>query len=354
MSLLFQQMQDNDHADLTPSSQNSSFDFPQELFGFSETNEQSMPQNFLSSQQLGVRPTQAVITDLKIKGSLHGQYATNVDNFALANAEERNLMHAAWMQEILMKLDLSLKTESDGVSDSLKKDARAYASYTLLSWKLASYSGKIPDAVIQAMRNCGIKDVPENSQIAKVKELSTYIGTQITNDKNRLKKKIIDSLVPQSNLGNIANLAKAIIGTQNIPLTVEFYVRLAFLRQVAAAIQNKPDHPANNDGAKWWEEVDKALLDARNEDDGEKVSNNFIRVYSADIKKYGDPELSSLKTMAPLPLQKTVDLCAMTVEVPAKTKNIWKQWVNENGKRARAEEPTGAGQTDDATNGTNV
>ncbi|THV04304.1 hypothetical protein K435DRAFT_961932 [Dendrothele bispora CBS 962.96] len=346
MSLLFQQIQDtNDEAPSSPASQIDPFTLPHDSFGFSGTSDSSITAPFSFSQQLGVRSTQAIVVDLKNKSNLHGQYATNLDSFAVASGEERNLMHAAWMQEILMKLDSSHKSESEGISDSLKKDAWAYASYTLLSWKLASYSGKISDAVIQAMRNCGIKDVPENSQIAKIKELTTYIGTQITNDKNRLKKKVIDSLAPQSNLRNIANLAKAVIGAQSILLTAELYVRLVFLRQVAAAIQSKPDHPANNDGTKWWEEIDKGLLDVRNEGDAERVSNNFIRVYTTDIKTYGDPELSGLKPAASLPLQKLVDSCAMTVEVPAKTKNIWKEWVNENGKRARVEEPTSAGQT---------
>ncbi|THU96798.1 hypothetical protein K435DRAFT_797027 [Dendrothele bispora CBS 962.96] len=120
-----------------------------------------------------------------------------------------------------------------------QKDARAYASYTLLSWKLASYSGKISAAVI-----------------------------------------VIDLLAPQSNLCNIANLAKAVIGAQSIPLTAELYVCLAFLLQVAAAIQSKPDHPANNDGTKWWEEIDKGFSDARNKGDAERISKYVLDLIS--------------------------------------------------------------------------
>ncbi|THU77875.1 hypothetical protein K435DRAFT_890131, partial [Dendrothele bispora CBS 962.96] len=167
--------------------------------------------------------TQATLAlELKNKYNLYGQYAANFDSFVEASDQERVLMSAAWTQVILMNSE----SKHEGFSESLKKAARVYVLYTLLSPNLASYSGKIPGAVIDAMRCCGIEDMPDDSQPAKLTKLTTYIGSQVSSGKNLLKTKVNESL---KDFSNIADLAKAVIGKQSIPLTKELCVRLAFL-----------------------------------------------------------------------------------------------------------------------------
>ncbi|THV01054.1 alpha/beta-hydrolase [Dendrothele bispora CBS 962.96] len=197
-----------------------------------------------SPAQLGVRSSQATASDLKIKRNLHGEYAANLDSFCAASTEERQLMTAAWTLELLMKIDNATKTQSTTMSEKLQKDAREYAFLVLLSWKLSSYSGKVSDAVIQSMRDTGIRDVPPENETALLKELGTLISEKLTGDKCTIKKKIYDSLSPTSKHRNLALLTKAIIGqSHNVPLTVELYVRVAFLRSVAAAVKSQPTPP---------------------------------------------------------------------------------------------------------------
>ncbi|THU79211.1 hypothetical protein K435DRAFT_875730, partial [Dendrothele bispora CBS 962.96] len=94
---------------------------------------------------------------------------------------------------------------------------------------------------------------------------------------------------------NLALLTKAIIGqSHNVPLTVELYVRVAFLHSVAVAIKSQPTYLASKD--RFWEEVDIALLDIRNAKDTKKITLMFIQLYQNDVNTFGAPENSELKT----------------------------------------------------------
>ncbi|THU95477.1 hypothetical protein K435DRAFT_779013 [Dendrothele bispora CBS 962.96] len=297
------------HGDVPSSttSQNHHISLPDSLFANDYASEPPNSTSFSFPQQPEVSATQATFAvGLKNKYNLQGQYAADFDSFVKASDQERVLMSAAWTQVILMNSE----SKHEGISEPLKKAARVYVLYTLLSPNLASYSGKIPGAVIDAMRCCGIEDVPDDSQPDKLTKLTTYISSQVSGGKNNLKTKVNESL---KDFSNIADLAKAVIGKQSIPLTKELCVRLAFLRWVTATIQSQPGHLANKDGTKWWEEVDKYLSDARKGGNAWE-RDYFRRVYAEDIKRYGDPELSGLKPVAPTRLQMAVDRFAMAVK----------------------------------------
>ncbi|THU97831.1 hypothetical protein K435DRAFT_965259 [Dendrothele bispora CBS 962.96] len=328
---------------------NSSND-PLGSLNFGSSLQSSFNDNVFSPAQLGVRSSQAMANELKTKSNLHGEYAANLDVFCAASSEERQLKTAAWMLELLMKLDNATKTQNETMSDKLQKDAREYAFYTLLSWKLSSYSGKVSDAVIHAMRDVGIRDVPPQNETALLRDLKTLINEKLTGDKSLLKKKIKDSLSPNSKYRNLALLTKNIIGNHNIPLTVELYIRIAFLRSVAVAIDMDPSHPGHRDGGKFWEEVDIALLDIRSAKNADNVTGTFIQLYQNDIKTFGAPENSGLKVAPALPHQKIIDTCATEVDTPSKVVKLWEKRLedyreenssrgdlNENGKRRRVD-----------------
>lgn len=88
---------------------------------------------------------------------------------------------------------------------------------------------------------------------------------------------LLESVKPGSKLANIAKLTSSIVGSYPIPITLQLYLRMAWLvRSIAASSLTFPDliqrwitvkKLMNEDEKTWWVKLDKHLNRFRNKYD---------------------------------------------------------------------------------------
>ncbi|KAK7012708.1 hypothetical protein R3P38DRAFT_2549979 [Favolaschia claudopus] len=194
------------------------------------------------------------------------------------SADERIIMLFAHVLELGDLVRKNEKSEKWAVSNQLKV-------------LLTAYRGLGASAhVMNAMRESNVPELPSEDQTVECEEVLSKISSKATQFRNVFKTNITCSLVSGSELRNIAALTNKILSGTSIKATLEFYVRVAFLRWVMKA------YPGLEDG--FWLQVDICIHSNSKRCDSQKELDSFYNaIYQDDIKEYGDPAATSFKTV---------------------------------------------------------
>ncbi|KAJ7203368.1 hypothetical protein GGX14DRAFT_570243 [Mycena pura] len=245
-----------------------------------------------------------------------------------ANRDERDAMTTLWVLNTNEKLDkfMVAKTEDYKPSDALVKIIRKYGWALVLLSNIHYYAGTLEDAIIAAMRESDVKELPEEDSLEH-SELVKFIGGELTTIKYITKKAVIDSLEKKSDIRNIAKLTEALLHhAKQVPVTFGLYMRIAFMRH--HVLQNHPNKS-------FWYKLDDDLQDLRKE-----TPEDFIAalryVYDEDVKQFGDPQVTGITTGDPIGEKSPKWLRNLTREAARIVRAVKKQ-----GKRKRAAESDG-------------
>ncbi|KAJ7085867.1 hypothetical protein C8R43DRAFT_1142491 [Mycena crocata] len=268
--------------------------------GGSSTSHTDSPNPFVTPsfpQSLVPRPHSLPAAHLKAIGERH---LKRVKLEPDSEREYRNWLEAPTQDERQCILLLNLLRSQDMQRQSLHQQVETWKPSSALAPRIKQmvrgllllpsiryYSGTVEAAVIAALRDCQVKDLP-NEDSFNVDLLKAVVARQFTTDKSELKKLIKDASDSADsdarNVALIANQALSRFCPQLKPSLAVFY-RIAYIRRHIDI-----GHP----NGKFWVKVDDELEDLNGGGPAAFVESMDI-CYEDDVAKYGDPVKTKIK-----------------------------------------------------------
>ncbi|KDR74878.1 hypothetical protein GALMADRAFT_249787 [Galerina marginata CBS 339.88] len=220
------------------------------------------------------------------KAGLNEKLAQEFEEFLMMSEAEQRLAQFAISLQIRASLDDRKKSQAQTyqVPEELKSTIKTYARAALLSPTITSYRGNVEKHILAAMQDLNVHSLPETNEVAQVRKVVQEIQTALTNFRSVIKSKLKASLPVGSLTRNIGDLAHAIIGNNPIQVTLQHYIRFAFLRW---AVEDTPTNVSDDD---FWVTVDATINDIRTSCKTEAaIARCLTHKYEEDKLKYGDP-----------------------------------------------------------------
>ncbi|KAJ6615573.1 hypothetical protein B0H10DRAFT_2255722 [Mycena sp. CBHHK59/15] len=195
---------------------------------------------------------------------------------------------------VLELLDIarrSEKAEQWVITAGLLKKINVYTQAFILSPQLSAYRGLcFAEHILKAMREANILDLPPEEETANVDLVLARIRTKATHYRNIVKAAIQTSLEPKSDLENIANLTDKVLHGTSVKATLQFYVRLAFIRWVMV------EYPWLSEET-FWLQVDEVIKTNSKKCTTKAELDVFYNlIYQQDIADHDDPANSPHQT----------------------------------------------------------
>ncbi|KAJ6615313.1 hypothetical protein B0H10DRAFT_2220510 [Mycena sp. CBHHK59/15] len=181
------------------------------------------------------------------------------------------------------------------IPSTVKKTATDYARVAVLSPSARCYRGKsLVTAVMAAMHEHLVTDLPPASETSRCEVVSDFIGTVLTQTRHSIKAVLLDSITKKT---DIVNVTRTCISKSKAVITVGLYYRMAWLHhQLVEQMLKRPDGdilvPATGkekpaDKESFWVNVDTALNELHDEFP-DKVDLNVVWevFYETDMAKY--------------------------------------------------------------------
>ncbi|KAJ7782482.1 hypothetical protein DFH07DRAFT_949281 [Mycena maculata] len=214
--------------------------------------------------------------------------------------EFRNYLEASSDTERQCILLLHVLRSQDMHKQSVQQQASVWKPSSALSVRIKQmvrrllllpsvryYSGTVETAVMAALRDSQVKDLP-NEDSFDVDILKAVVARQFTTDKSELKKLIKDATdSADSDTRNIAVVANQALSRfcPQLKLSLAVFYCIAFIRR-----HIDKGHP----NGKFWILLDDELEDI-NKDGPVAYVESMEICYEDDIAKYGDPATTKLK-----------------------------------------------------------
>ncbi|TFK65724.1 hypothetical protein BDN72DRAFT_900422 [Pluteus cervinus] len=201
------------------------------------------------------------------------------------DVEERMLLTHATLLEIRSELREQRHKEelSFSVPEALKEHIRLYVKAFLYSPTIKSYKGNGAEHILRALRELSVPNLPSENQPLQVSAVISVISDELTSIRNFIKTKIKESVVPGSEMRNIADLTHTLLSGASIRPTLQHYIRFAFLRE----------HVVTHTVGDFWTAVDRVISDwAKKATTTAELTGYYNNCYQDDKKLYGDPAMS--------------------------------------------------------------
>ncbi|KAJ7677821.1 hypothetical protein DFH06DRAFT_1465695 [Mycena polygramma] len=207
------------------------------------------------------------------------------------SAEERGVILFAHVLELLDIAKKNEKAELWTISSDLSKKINSYTQAFVYSPELVAYRGlNIAGHLMNAMRESRVKNLPPDGETAQCDLVLSKTRDKGTHFRNILKTAVVTSAAPGSETANVAALANKLLQQSKIKPTLQFYVRLAFIRWVWRSYPWVPDDF-------FWMMVDQCIeKNSRNCSTKEELDALYNSVYQTDIELYGDPATTPHQT----------------------------------------------------------
>ncbi|KAJ7694477.1 hypothetical protein B0H14DRAFT_3530662 [Mycena olivaceomarginata] len=171
------------------------------------------------------------------------------------------------------------------------------------------------DKDTKAMRECNVKNLPEEDDIIAVGLVLALIRSKGTHYRNTFKTKVKASMACNSSMRNIATLSHKLLKDTGVKPTVQFYQCVAFIEDF------------------WPKGVDNSIATFRHQHKTqEELDVCFNTIYEDDKVEYGKPEDTDLTTVD---FSTTPD---WQVTLGERTKNIQPQPVSKKRKIGEVED----------------
>ncbi|KAF8189470.1 hypothetical protein K438DRAFT_1971592 [Mycena galopus ATCC 62051] len=213
-------------------------------------------------------------------------------NSSTTNIEERNALqfiHTLELKDLLAKTTEE-RVENWAPSNKLAKAIRKFIWALLLLPNIHFYSGTVENAVIKALRDSNVKEMPASGSF-DCDTLTKFVARKFSIARYSMKKTITSSTEKGADTGYIAALAAELLThAPTVNATLGLYFRLAFIRA-----HTKANHTANE----FWTKVDDQLEELHSETPQEFVAALEL-IYDDDIELYVAPVGSAFKTGDPV------------------------------------------------------
>ncbi|KAF4568557.1 hypothetical protein EYR40_010034 [Pleurotus pulmonarius] len=246
-----------------------------------------------TSELASIKDVSMLIKIIKRRKKLSNEANSKLDTYAqMTLPEERAALLFAEVVEIvdIMKSTAQHRVEEWKISENLKKSITTFAKGIILSPTITMYRGNGPaEKVLRAMQALGIRDLPNPDDIANLQKVLAEVRHQLTIARNQVKTRIHESLEEDSLTRNVGDLAMLLTAGTSVQPTLQFLIRLAFLRWHAISFADLEEN-------QWWPRVDGTLKTWRTTCDTElKLNTAFNAMYVQDKEKFGDPTESELQ-----------------------------------------------------------
>ncbi|KAH6905395.1 hypothetical protein BKA70DRAFT_1292980 [Coprinopsis sp. MPI-PUGE-AT-0042] len=187
------------------------------------------------------------------------------------------------------------------ITPDLEINIVQYTRAFLLSSQVSFYRGQGMDtATVGLMRDLKVNGLPPSQQPSQIQVITSAVNSEFTYFRSTMKSKIIASLEPNSQTGNIANLTANLLSTTTIRPTLQLYLRVAFLRWAYLDAEKHETESGAPATEIYWEWVDKALLENLAEFPSKREMTEALNgIYKSDIKRWGSPALTHHQTVEP-------------------------------------------------------
>ncbi|KAJ7752334.1 hypothetical protein B0H16DRAFT_1459930 [Mycena metata] len=240
------------------------------------------------------RPTSLVAYGRLVKGKTNLSDASTVlfDQFCQTQSSDER--QALLFAHVLQLLDLVKKNESIEIwtiSSDLSSKITAYVTAFVFSPTTSCYRGlSVGEHILKAMRECKVKNLPPDDDLAAVRLVLTKIRAQGTHFRNVYKTKVKESLDPKSPFKNIAALTHKLYHNTSVNPSVQAYQRVALIRWCIRR------YPHLTDDEFWPPGVDKTIADLRRDSTtDQELDQCFSAIYEDDKDQYGKPEDTEYK-----------------------------------------------------------
>ncbi|KAJ7616791.1 hypothetical protein DFH06DRAFT_1012734 [Mycena polygramma] len=210
------------------------------------------------------------------------------------SAEERGVILFAHVLELLDIAKKNEKAELWTISSDLSQKINSYTQAFVYSPELVAYRGlNIAGHVLNAMRESSVKNLPPDEETAQCEMVLSKSRDKGTQFRNILKTAIIASTAPGSETANVAALANKLLQHSKIKPTLQFYVRLAFIRWVMRS------YPWVSEEL-FWMMVDQCIEKNSRKCTTKEELDAYVLynlVYQGDIELYGDPATTPHQTV---------------------------------------------------------
>ncbi|KAJ7302617.1 hypothetical protein DFH08DRAFT_977745 [Mycena albidolilacea] len=244
------------------------------------------------------------------------------------SADERQALVYAG---VLQMLDLAKKNDKDTVwtiPPDLHRRIVGYVRAFVFSPTTVCYRGiNVGEHILKAMRECNVKNLPEEDDIIAVGLVLALIRSKGTHYRNTFKTKVKASMARNSSMRNIATLSHKLLKDTGVKPTVQFYQRVAFIRWCLS------NYPNLSEEDFWPKGVDNSIATFRHQHKTqEELDACFNTIYEDDKVEYGKPEDTDLTTVD---FSTTPD---WQVTLGERTKNIQPQPVSKKRKIGEVED----------------
>ncbi|KAF7362701.1 hypothetical protein MVEN_00619400 [Mycena venus] len=189
---------------------------------------------------------------------------------------------AIMFAHILELVDISRKNEKAELW-TIAPDLKAH---------LTAYRGLNLDGhVMNSMRDSSVKDLPPDEETAQCEDVLSKVRNKATQFRNILKTAITVALDRTHETANVAALANKLLQGTKIKATLQFYIRLAFIRFVMRSYPWLTEET-------FWLKVDLCLeANSKKCTSKAELDQLYNAIYQQDVQMYGDPADTPYKTV---------------------------------------------------------
>ncbi|KAJ7509363.1 hypothetical protein B0H11DRAFT_2427747 [Mycena galericulata] len=236
------------------------------------------------------------IPSLTAFGNLVKRQVTLSDKSTNRSPEERSVLLLAHVLELLDLARKNEKAELWVITPTLSKKINSYTQAFMYSPTITAYRGlSMAEHLLKAMRDSNLAELPAEEETSHCEMTA-----------------VKESLETDSDTENIAALADKLLRGTKVKATVQFYIRLAFIRFVMT------DYPWLTEET-FWLQVDELIQKYRKECETEEELDAFYNfIYQKDLSDHRDP----------------ADTVHKTTEFNA-SGNSWQAYVRKNSANVR-------------------
>ncbi|KAJ7787256.1 hypothetical protein B0H14DRAFT_2399750, partial [Mycena olivaceomarginata] len=142
-----------------------------------------------------------------------------------------------------------------------------------------------------ALREINVQDLPTEDETTQCELVVSKIREKGTHYRNILKTAVKMALDPNHETANVAVLSNKLLSGTKIKATLQFYMRLAFIRFVMCSYEWLTEET-------FWLKVDLAIEEnSRDCATKDELDAFYNMIYQDDIAIYGDPANTSYQTV---------------------------------------------------------